>query len=164
MANTVLSRSDRAEIEVMINQKANEAQSAITAKKPKWEDEVTKLSRKLAIGALRIESDLVKLDKLNNQIAALEAQRDRLEAQIQQKLPLNADDNGRHRGTCREHMSICEAVDRLMAESRPNAMARHPVGKEVLKIQKRKQEKLSALYKCANRQDVAALKCLDWDK
>lgn len=174
MAKYQLTQTERNKMEEVLRGLAESAIATVTARRPAWEEEILEQARKRAVGLLKIEKPLLRLEALNSKIAEMENERDELEETIKAKLPRKIKKkktylgNGMHEteedyDSCDTQMNVCEAINKLSAQSRNAAMAAHPTGKLVIVIRSRLQKQLAVLEKCSTRDDVNRLKVMDFD-
>ncbi len=154
-----LLKSEREDARQFIQAQADRERERVESGNPKWEHEVKAKARKIAIGSFGIEAQLVQIGKLEAKIKALQDERDDLETVTRKKLPAK---DSRYKDTCTEPMSICEAVNIASDIAFPAAMEKHPIGKKLNQIEKKKQSHIALLMKCSTREDISKSKCLDW--
>jgi hypothetical protein len=110
-----ISKSERDDLLKQAALRRDAAMSTLETNFPDWERKVEERARKLAIGHLGIEKELVELDKLRRQALAAQKKVQEAELAIRNKLPKKEGDSRYHDDddldACGVRMGVCEALN-----------------------------------------------------
>ena len=131
-----------------------------TVKNAKWKEEVQTDARKRAIATLGIVKELTRIEQIEKEIEKLTAERTALEEKAEKKLPKQ---KSNYKNSCPTNMSICAAINMYANKFEVGeSEEKHPVGKKILALRKKKIEKIKALEKSTTREDAIKNGCFDW--
>ena len=154
-----LSAAERSHLEALIRKEADAEIAGIVASRVDWENEVTEIAVKLAIGKLGIDKLLA--ERMECEKGCEEA--DKRLAAVNEKMAAKMPKRKQKYGNgCAVPMDQCEAVSELAEKFRDVAMARHAVGAKVQKVYGKLRKKILLLEKCKTREEVDTRDVLDW--
>jgi hypothetical protein len=155
-----LSKSDRDEIENLITSRRDAALWDIASVLPTWEIDLRKRERKVAIGKLKIEKELLEIGRLETLEGAVKEQLRIAEINLNKKLPLSAPDRFSRR-SCPATKTACEAINDVIEMIHLTEMKKDPIGKKIVAENDRCENRLMLLMKCGTREDVEKFGVLD---
>lgn len=133
---------------------------ALIAKDPGWKTRVAEKKRKIAIGKLGVEKELVELQKVTEEIQKLEGKKKELDKRIEEKMPYD-EDRGKLYRSCPTRKDICGAIEDIMDAVHPSVMAEDKTGAAMLKVEEEYERRRVLLLSCVTREDVREKKVLD---
>lgn len=111
-----------------------------------FREEVLERCRKRAIGQLKIEKELKRLEELNAQREDLERQLQVVEQAIEKKLPFA---ETRYSRTCARRKDTCEAIKDISDSIYEEERRKHPKYTQLAEIEKKYAQKRAVLESCA---------------
>lgn len=156
---TKLTNPERRELMKIISDNAAKESKNVIADCPGWKEAVEAKSRKVAIGHLGIEKDLVKLDLLRKQASEFTEKAQELESSIEKQLPKG--EPNRY-DTCPTHITICKAINQIVDRVYEAVKFKNPIGKKLVQIETKRDKKITQLMECVTREEVTSSTCLRW--
>lgn len=156
MAGHRLTTSERQQIiEAMNLAKATEF-SLLNGTDLNWRDRVEERKKKVAVGMLKIDKEMVEMAKLEDQIHDVQQKLELVEQRITAKLPLQKRGADRYgSSSCPTKKTLCQAIADIRSEVGRSVMAKDPTGKKYLTIVEKYRRKQEAFLACSTREDVA---------
>jgi flagellar biosynthesis chaperone FliJ len=149
-----LDSRERSEFRGLIGERFEADCKKIEAEYPEWEAELDDRLQKIAVGRLKVEKDVAELENIEEQLQALSDRKEQLESKIAKKMPFSKS-KSRHAGTCRNRVSLCEAIDDIKDRVRSREYAKHPAAKKYSAAEEARGKRLAKLAGCTTREDVA---------
>jgi len=150
-----LTQNERQEIRNVLRTEHDAAISKLNAADPGWQKRIEDRKNKVAIGRLKVEKDILELQRLEDLIRGLEEEKAAVETRIRKKMPLSKREDGRH--GCPRPKDLCTAISEIMEEVADVEMSKDATGKKAMAAKLEFNRKVELLLTCSTRDDVVRL-------
>jgi hypothetical protein len=153
-----ITKSERDDLLKQVALRRDAALNALETSYPDWREKVRERARKLAIGHLGIEKELIELDKLRRQALAAQKKVQEAELTIRNKLPKKESDSRYHDDddldACGVRMGVCEALNVYTEKFMGRARQDFEAGAAADRIKTRYLNDRQAVLKAETRADL----------
>lgn len=167
MSERQITTDERREIIKVIDKAVEKRQEVIKANDPQFDNRVFERTRKLAIGKLKIDNELVEIDRIDKQMADLEDRKKTLVQKAESKLPLTGKlKTVKYRdeedyAVCEARETICSAINKIVEALLPGESEKDPTGKKLIAVERTGQRLQAELVACQLRSQIDSKKIME---
>lgn len=160
MAERQMSKEERGELRNQIEKAVDRRVELLIAEDPQFNSRIFERTRKIAIGKLKIDKELLEIDKLDEQIRLLEDKKKSLVRKTELQLPRTGKLKEKQRydadlyDVCEARETICSAINKIIEALLPGEEAKDPIGKKISEIRNLGHKLHATLAKSTYRSEL----------